>query len=212
MPREIDCILCREKTYYFYRFTEKDYYRCSGCRSIMMDPFDYLPAAEEKKRYDQHKNDVNDPGYREFARPLVEKVLQKFTPGAVGLDYGAGPGPVSAVLLQGRGFKIALYDPFYWNDREVLDEQYEFIICCEVIEHFYAPAREFKFLRSLLKPHGSLYCMTEIYSDDLDFERWYYKNDPTHVFFYHRQAFDWIRDECGFSKLSVDKRVIHFEL
>ncbi len=172
----------------------------------------YLSTADEKKRYNEHNNDVGDPGYRKFVKPLVEKVQHKFSPEAAGLDYGAGPGPVSTVLLKEKGFKIELYDPFYWNDRSALDKKYDFIICCEVIEHFHAPAKEFKLLRSLLQPHGSLYCMTEIYTDDLDFSHWHYKNDPTHVFFYHRHTLRWIKKECGFSKLTIDQRVIHLEL
>ena len=212
MSKAVTCTLCDTRALFFCQFREKNYYHCIGCYSILLDPAEYLSPADEKERYDEHNNDVDDPGYRQFVRPLVDKVLQKYGSEAIGLDYGAGPGPVSAVLLRERGLKIELYDPFYWNERAVFDKKYDFIICCEVIEHFQAPAKEFKLLRSLLKPNGSLYCMTEIYTDGLDFSRWYYKNDPTHVFFYHRQALVWIKNECGFAKLTTDKRLIHLEL
>lgn len=212
MSKAVNCTLCNKRALFFYQFRDKNYYHCIGCYSILLDPAEYLSPADEKERYDEHNNDVDDPGYRQFVKPLVDRVLQKYGSEAIGLDYGAGPGPVSAVLLRERGLKIELYDPFYWNERAVFDKKYDFIICCEVIEHFQAPAKEFKLLRSLLKPNGSLYCMTEIYTDGLDFSRWHYKNDPTHVFFYHRQALGWIKNECGFTKLTTDKRVIHLEL
>ena len=212
MSKAVTCTLCDTRALFFCQFREKNYYHCIGCYSILLDPAEYLSPADEKERYDEHNNDVDDPGYRQFVKPLVDKVLQKYGSEAIGLDYGAGPGPVSAVLLRERGLKIELYDPFYWNEQAVFDKKYDFIICCEVIEHFQAPAKEFKLLRSLLKPNGSLYCMTEIYTDGLDFSCWHYKNDPTHVFFYHRQALVWIKNECGFAKLTTDKRLIHLEL
>jgi len=212
LSQAFNCSLCNRRALFFYCFREKNYYHCTGCHSILLNPANYLSPDDEKKRYDKHNNNVDDPGYRQFVKPLADKVLQKYGSEATGLDYGAGPVPVTAFLLREKGLKIEIYDPFYLNERTVLNKKYDFIICCEVIEHFHAPAKEFKLLSSLLKPHGSLYCMTELYSDDLDFSYWYYKNDPTHVFFYHRQALEWVKNKFGFTKLTIDNRVIQFEL
>lgn len=213
MKTEITCSLCSAKVSYFHQFRTMHYYRCSGCSSILLDPGMYLPPEKEKSRYEEHKNDVNDPGYQQFVMPVVEKVEQKFNQTHSGLDFGAGPGPVITKLLQqDRGFKIEVYDPFFCNNPASLSQTYDFIVCCEVIEHFHFPTREFELLRSLLKPGGSLYCMTEIYHDDLDFEKWYYKNDPTHVFFYHENALAWIKKQFKFSELKIEGRLIHFEV
>lgn len=206
------CKLCFAAIEILTSFRAKYYYRCTNCQSIMMDPAGYLSSEAEKDRYDQHNNDVNDKGYRNFVKPLVETVLNKFSAGARGLDYGAGSGPVAAAMLEEKGYRVNLYDPYYWNNKMLLDAKYDYIICCEVIEHFTRPAEEFRLLRSLLREGGSLICMTEITSDGLDFEKWYYKNDPTHVFFYHPLALEWIKKEYGFSSLNVDKRLIHFEV
>lgn len=177
----------------------------------MMDPAMHLTLDEEKKRYDQHNNDVNDPGYRQFVKPLVDKVLQDYSPQAKGLDFGAGPGPVATVMLREKDFhEIAIYDPIYRPDRALLDDRFYFIICIEVIEHFRFPFEYFKLLRSLLLPAGSLYCMTALYDDDIDFEQWYYKNDPTHVFFYHRNALQWIKKQFSFSEIFIKDRLIQF--
>lgn len=35
--------------------------------------------------------------------------------------------------------------------------------------------------------------MTNMYSPEIDFNAWYYKNDKTHVFFYSDEAFNWIQ-------------------
>ena len=63
----------------------------------------------------------------------------------------------------------------------------------------------------MLKKSSKLYLMTELYNEGIDFARWYYKNDPTHVFFYSQETFDWIKKEFGFSDVRVDKRLITFE-
>lgn len=92
----------------------------------------------------------------------------------------------------------------------MLKFKYNYIICCEVIEHFHFPQKEFTLLRSLLKPGGILYCMTEIYSEDIDFINWHYKNDPTHVFFYHKDALKWIQEHFRFSEVKKKNRLIEF--
>jgi len=212
MVGSINCRLCNGRGEYLGLYRDRRYYRCTFCFSVMMDPVYYLPPEEEKHRYDQHNNDVNDPGYRQFAAPLVDKIKQNYGPRVAGLDYGAGSGPVASVLLRENGYhSISLYDPYYHPDRSVLSERYHFVICCEVIEHFHQPAEEFKLLRSLLLPGGSLFCMTELYDEKIDFKNWYYKNDPTHVFFYHHRALRWIEKEYNFNSLHLEKRLIQLE-
>lgn len=211
MSKTISCSLCDAKTAFYAAFRDKDYYRCLSCRSVMMDPVFFLTPAEEKKRYDQHNNDVNDPRYRNFVQPLVDKVLAKFTAEAKGLDFGAGPGPVVAVLLREQGYNVALYDPYYWDQPELLSQRFNYLICSEVIEHFRAPQHEFALLRSLLLPGGSLFCMTELFRDDIDFSNWSYNTDPTHYFFYHRKAIELINSRY-FKSLRIEGRVICFDL
>ena len=52
--------------------------------------------------------------------------------------------------------------------------------------------------------------MTNIYHDGIDFEQWYYKNDPTHVFIYTHDTFDYIKNEFGFSELVIEGNLITF--
>jgi hypothetical protein len=58
---------------------------------------------------------------------------------------------------------------------------------------------------------GKLYCKTDIYKDEIDFKSWYYKDDPTHVFFYHEEAFKWIVKNLGFKNYKIKERVIILE-
>jgi len=98
-----------------------------------------------------HNNDVNDSGYHKFVSPIVNAVLNDFLPEHKGLDFGAGTGPVISKLLTDRNYQIKQYDPYFFNLPELLQKKYDYIVCCEVIEHFYDPDKEFQLLKSLLK-------------------------------------------------------------
>ncbi len=176
-----------------------------------MAPAFHPPPEREKARYETHNNDVNDQGYREFVSPVVKEVTNNFGRNSKGLDFGAGTGPVAATILREQGFEIELYDPFFCNNPEVLIKKYDYIICSEVIEHFHDPAIEFRLIRSLLNQGGSLICMTMLYTDDFDFISWRYKDDETHVIFFHPESIELIKQEYYFSSVKINGRIIHFK-
>ncbi|WP_050855571.1 methyltransferase domain-containing protein [Gillisia limnaea] len=66
------------------------------------------------------------------------------------MDYGCGTGPVATAELVKHSYKVNLYDPYFENHPEVFEETYDFIICCEVMEHFHNPFEEFNRLFKLL--------------------------------------------------------------
>ena len=175
-----------------------------------MAPRHYLSPAAEKKRYAAHRNDVDDPRYQDFVRPLVDRVLAQCRPEHLGLDFGCGTGPVVSKLLGDQGYAIRQYDPFFCDRRELLEGSYDYVVCCEVIEHFRDPAGEFRRLRALLKSGGKLFCQTGMVEPGIDFPAWRYKNDTTHVFFYGEQTLEWIRVHCGYSSLVVAGRLAVF--
>jgi len=192
------CTLCGSQAKPFQVARERRYYQCSFCFSILLDPDDYISLQEEKERYEKHNNDVHDPRYQQFVSPIVESVLKCHTPNEQGLDYGAGTGPVISKLLRDQQYSIHTYDPFFDDNRERLNSTYDYIVCCEVVEHFHQPFREFQQLHQLLNPGGALYCMTQLYREDIDFQAWNYKDDETHVIFYHPRAVKWIAWQVGF--------------
>jgi 2-polyprenyl-3-methyl-5-hydroxy-6-metoxy-1,4-benzoquinol methylase len=176
--------------------------------AVLMDKEDYPTPQQEIDRYESHNNDVEDPRYQEFVSPLVEKITDHFSADSLGLDFGSGTGPVITKLLTDQGYSVNIYDPFFDDDEHVLDLKYDYIVSCEVIEHFHEPYKEFQNLRAMLKPGGKLFLKTDLYTDDLDFHAWYYKSDETHVFFYHPETFKWIQKEFNFSRLELDGRHI----
>ena len=202
------CKLCNATAFWFANAASRDYYRCDTCRSVMLHPRFLLSPDEEKARYETHNNCPRDPRYQKFVSPIVDAVKERFGKQARGLDFGAGTGPVITKMLTDAGYSMALYDPFFHDNPNALNQRYDFIACCEVIEHFHQPAKEFRLLRSLLKKGGMLYCKTELFSENTDFEAWYYKNDPTHVFFYNEKSFAWICENLSFSYAHIDGRLI----
>lgn len=172
-----------------------------------------LPDAQtEIARYRTHNNDVEDLGYQKFVSPIVSAVIKDFTSEkSSGLDFGAGTGPVITKLLKENGFDLAPYDPFFHNRPELLEKQYDFIVCCEVMEHFHKPLEEFQRLKDLLCPGGKIYCMTHLYTSDIHFDNWYYKNDPTHVFIYRAETIQFITRSVGFSAVKNTGRLIIFQ-
>jgi SAM-dependent methyltransferase len=206
----IQCPLCSSKAIPFQSYREKQYYQCTLCRSVFLHPAYYVSAAEEKERYLEHNNDVNDPGYQEFVSPIIESVLNNQQPSDSGLDYGSGTGPVITKLLRDNNYQITTYDPIFDRKKEALTKQYDYIVCCEVVEHFCRPHEEFTGLRNILKPGGRLYIMTFPYVESIDFKSWNYKDDQTHVFFYHAKAFEWIKTNFGFKEVQIKQRLIEF--
>ena len=182
-----------------------------NCFAICMNASNYISAKKEIERYQEHNNNVNDIGYQKFVSPIVSAIQTNFKKTDKGLDFGCGTGPVITKLLRDKNYTISTFDPFFDNNQKALETRYNFIACCEVIEHFHNPLKEFELLKSLLKPFGKLYCMTDVYDETIDFEKWYYKNDDTHVIFYHKKTFEWIAKQLNFSKLTIKNRLIILE-
>ncbi|MGM0581625.1 MAG: class I SAM-dependent methyltransferase [Bacteroidota bacterium] len=208
LTEEENCTLCGTLSPTYHTNKERHYLKCPNCQGIFMSKHLLPDDSVEIDRYNTHNNDVNDPRYRKFVSPITIGILKDFNKNHKGLDFGSGTGPVITVVLKENGYKIETYDPFFDNRPEVLTETYDYIACCEVVEHFHNPKLEFEKLKSLLKPNGKLYIMTDLFHDKINFENWYYKNDPTHVFFYQKPTFEWIKDAFGFKSIKIKGRLI----
>ncbi len=192
------CTLCGSA---LIKKKDEYYYDCSTCKAIVKDVQYYLSADEEKAEYEMHNNDIHDVRYQNFTMPITNYVLEKFLPGHKGLDFGSGTGPVISSMLMKNGYDIVQYDPFFAPDRRVLDHRYDYIVSCEVFEHFYNPKMEIDRLFSILKGNGGLLIMTLLYHDQIDFSNWNYRNDDTHVFIYRKETIEYIANE---NNLEID--------
>lgn len=206
----INCPLCGSKGSSFFLDEKHHFFSCNTCGGIYRNPDQILNLMQEKKRYLLHQNHLEDKGYLKFASPILEAVKTSFDTDAVGLDFGCGHTPVISEVLKSEGYSVDLYDPVFYPDRTFENKTYDFVVSCEVMEHFQHPKKEFDLLSDLIKPHGKLICMTSLFSEQMDFNSWYYKNDPTHVFLYRKKTMDYIARNWGFNPVKVEKSLIVF--
>lgn len=157
-----------------------------------MDVRQLLDRNQEFQRYQEHNNDPADPQYRGFFQPLFSTIISRES--GYGLDYGAGPGSALVAMLEEQGLTMKVFDPFFFPDTQILNEEhsYDFVVCTETMEHFFDPYKDVSLLVDLVKPGGTVYCMTLLYQPDIDFGGWHYRMDPTHVFFYQHETLVWL--------------------
>ena len=204
------CPLCTNKASDYYFQDKRHFYQCGTCHGVFLDKKLWLSQKHEIARYKMHNNNIEDKRYQQFVLPITSTVKKDFKHYHKGLDFGAGTGPVITKVLHDANFTIFPYDPYFYNHPHLLESTYNYVICCEVIEHFYNPNKEFHLLKQLLAKQGKLYCMTVLIDETIDFHHWYYKNDPTHVFLYHSKSIDWIKENIGFSDVEINDRLIIF--
>lgn len=205
---ELKCPLCDGASRHYHTQIKRDFLRCSNCSSVFLDPKDYLTAEAEKTHYLYHNNDPEDVRYQNFVSPVTNAILADFGPEHKGLDFGSGTGSPILKVLTDNGYDVVQYDLFFHNHPDLLTTTYDYIACSETAEHFKEPYKEFRMLRNLLNPGGKLYVMTDRLEDTRDFGTWFYKTDPTHVFLYHENAFEWIRNEFRFRELRIEGRLV----
>ena len=208
------CPLCScDNVPVFHRDRRRDYLRCQRCALVFVPAEFFLTAEQEKAEYDLHRNELDDPGYRDFLRRLAEPLSQRLGVGASGLDFGCGPGPALAAMLRERGYSVALYDIFYHPDPTVLNRRYDFICATEVVEHLHRPGKVLQQLWEMLGPGGYLGVMTKLVKDREAFAAWHYKNDATHVCFFSEQTWRWWAGECGarLERIGADVMILRRE-
>ena len=206
------CPLCGKEGGHELFFEDKfrPYYRCSRCRLIFVPSLWQVSAEREKARYDQHNNDPADRRYRDFLGRIIPFMEEFLSPRCrKGLDFGCGPGPVLAEMLEEKGFSMETYDLYYRNDPSVLkDGAYDFVTATEVIEHLADPGGMVERLLSLIRPGGILALMTRFYGEETDFKTWFYKDDETHISFFSRETFLWLGEARGWEVSFRDKDMV----
>ena len=191
------CLICNNPnaTIAFEQRTkklERNHYKCQICDCIFVPSKYHLNKTRQKQRYQEHNNDPTAPRYRKFLSKATIPLLKQVNKGAVGIDYGSGPGPTISPMLQEHGLKTANFDPIFDPNKTVLTYKYDFITCTETAEHFSNPLKEFSLFQKLLKPKGVLVVMTSLLDTCNDFSTWYYNHDPTHIVFYSKSTMEWI--------------------
>lgn len=192
------CPLCTGTRISDFADLDRRYLECADCRLVFVSRADLPDSTRERQQYLLHENRVDDPQYRLFLARLWDPLKTRLGSTAqTALDYGAGPGPALAAMMEESGLSVSIYDPFFAPDESVLERRYDVITCTEVAEHFHEPGRDFRRLAQMIAPDGILGLMTTPLEDDIDFENWHYRRDVTHVSFYRKQTMDFIAGKYG---------------
>ncbi|MEL6820940.1 MAG: class I SAM-dependent methyltransferase [Calditrichota bacterium] len=205
-----NCPLCNSQSTLFHQGANRIYRQCGTCSLVFVLKKYHLAADEEKRRYDNHENNPNDPRYRKFLSRLSDPLIPLLPQGATGLDFGCGPGPALAAMLEEAGFSVKLFDLYYANNPTVLLEAYDFVTCTETAEHFRKPREEWDLLAGLIKPGGILGIMTQQMTEPERFPKWHYIRDETHLCFYTPKTFKWIAKNYQLEILDRTKTTVIF--
>ena len=205
------CPLCffSDNTF-FHRDKHRSYYQCVQCALVFVPAHYHLSLDDEKRNYDLHQNNPNDVAYREFLDRLFKPLNKALKPNSKGLDFGCGPGPTLALMLEEEGHSVALYDAFFAQNSAVFTCSYDFISATEVVEHLVAPGFELKRLWALLKPGGVLSIMTKRVLSQSAFTQWHYKNDPTHIVFFSEKTLNYLGGLWGVKPVFHSADVVFF--
>jgi hypothetical protein len=186
------------------------YYSCDECHLIFTDPKHHLSREEEKNRYlvtsQQQDKSVHDHDLHE----IIDPALKYITPEMKGLDYGCGPEPLLSEILTEKSFRCYNYDPLF--DFGHPEEVYDYIFATECLENFFVPANDLHKIDELLKIGGYLFVTTAQTPKIENFDKWSYKDEPTHVSFYSKATFDYIAKKFNYNIVYNDeKRCVIFQ-
>jgi len=206
------CILCNQYSVSnYYEDKNRSYLYCSECKLVFVPKEYRLSSYEELFRYNLHQNNPNDANYRNFLSRLFLPLNALISSGSQGLDFGSGPGPTLSIMLNEAGHNCINFDYYYANNPDVFNHKYDFITASEVVEHLFNPRDELFRLWNCLKPGGVLGIMTKQVRDKKSFEKWHYKNDLTHVSFFSRESFSWLKEQWNSSLDFINKDVVIFQ-
>ena len=191
------CPLCGGAADGYHRSRGREFFLCPLCRYIFVPACQHLPPDEERKRYLEHENSLENEGYVRMFETKLDLLVRHGPAGGTVLDFGCGYEPVLKTLLERRGFEARVYDRFFFPEWQP-GRRYDAVISTETFEHLRAPVLEIDRILQTLKPGGYLAIMTRFYPekggepDPAGFANWYYTNDPTHIGFFGSRTLDWI--------------------
>ncbi|GAB2198073.1 class I SAM-dependent methyltransferase [Sessilibacter sp. MAH4] len=186
------CPLCGAVCSLFHQDKRRSYFICAICSLVHVPKEFHLTDNQEREEYDKHENSLTDVGYRQFLTRAAEPLLGRLQQKSYGLDFGCGPAPMLAKILSEYGHTVELFDKFYYPNNTILDNRFDFIVTTEVVEHLADPALILDTLFNTLKVGGFLVIMTKRWLDLERFKSWHYKNDPTHITYFHEKTLQWI--------------------
>lgn len=209
------CKICFSHTKkYSDPHSSKTYTHCLNCQCIALEPSFWVSKKDERNQYDQHKNSLENEGYVKMFEDFLDFFWKDIVPESpFVLDFGSGPTPVLATLLQRRGALVTCYDKFYHPDTSFEHHHYDLITSTEVFEHLENPLETLRHLTQHVKNKGYIAIMTLFHDNSMEiFWKWWYRRDPTHIVFYTPLTLQYLAKQCGLALIKTDdKRIALFQ-
>lgn len=200
------CKVCNSNTTTISHPKFGDYFYCKNCEFIAKSQLNKLDE-EEALRYCKHNNSFKNKGYVDYLYKFIElAVLPYAGDGRQGLDFGSGPSPVLAMLLEDKqNFRMDIYDYFFSPKKVYIGKKYDLVTSTEVVEHLNDPLQYFYLFSRLLNSNGILVIMTRFHKCDEDhFLKWPYIRDRSHVSFYTLKTMEYIAEKVGLKIIYTD--------
>ncbi|MCL7751858.1 class I SAM-dependent methyltransferase [Guyparkeria hydrothermalis] len=186
---------------------------CPCCELVVRDPSAWPDRAAEQAHYQLHENRADDPGYRRFLAPSIDRMTARLGPGVAALDFGCGPDSALVAVAREAGAAMVGYDPLFAPDETPLRASaYDLVTCTETVEHLHRPRAVFDRIARLLRPGGCLIVQTGFAPEAARFSNWHYWRDPTHVIFFRARTFEWLAALHGWRVVEVAAPVAVFEI
>lgn len=201
----MECILCLNDSLPF----ELDTFECQTCRVVFKNPETHPNQEEELERYQLHHNDSEDQGYIHFLKQVTNPLEKFLKPSDSAIDFGCGPNPALAQMMQENGYDFSYYDPYFFADGHLLiPEFYNVLTATEVVEHFHFPYQSWKQMVELVADNGYIAIMTQFLNPSIDYKSWWYKNDKTHLVFYREETMKYIATIYNLEIVYNDKKSV----
>jgi len=191
----MNCNLCNSKIENIKTDIKgKKYLLCSNCDLIQLEKQLHLTMVAEKQRYKLHENSSDNIGYLNYLNNIITNSITPFLKHGDRLFYFfCGPEKTWKKLLKDKGYYVTTYDPFFDNNSDWLNKNFNAVTAIEVFEHLSNPAKELDLLSSLLSTGSLLVIRTMLHNNNWDiFQNWWYKEDPTHLSFYSETTINYI--------------------
>jgi len=210
-----ECKVCNAKTTTIEDIKNKlVYYRCRECGFLYLDDSHRVDAKEEKRKYDQHNNSLENEGYVQMFEDFIELAITPYLKNIKKvLDFGSGPEPVFSKLLERRGVEVEIYDLYYSPQKVYEGNRYDLITSTEVFEHLSRPLETLEFLVAHLNSNGYIVLMTKFPpKEDKAFLDWWYRRDPTHISFFTPKSFEVMAEKVGLKVLkTINENIVVFQ-
>ncbi len=208
----MNCIICGSETELIKDNKFEDvYFKCEKCEVIFLQRDHILKKSDEKKEYSRHNNSLENNGYVNSFRELIDRYIIDIAGNIKEkriLDFGCGPNPVLAKILKRYDADVDHYDPIFF-DKQLEKTFYDIVLSTEVFEHLKDPYTELEVIKDILKPNGFLFIKTQFHNNIVnDFLKWWYRRDPTHIIFYTPETFKYMAKNAGYDIIYTDNEEV----